>query len=202
MPTGYTALIEKGQTFEDFALGCARAFGACVMQRDDPMGDKPKLRQEGSYHENRILEASAELGAFQTMDQNQRVATGQELRTEAMASAQKYLNDKIVLKGKYEDMIRRAQAWNPPSPDHEQLKQFMIEQINSSIDFDCNISYALEELDKKTKMKPLDYYNEKVKSLEWDVNYHTEQLEKDRERQNQANDWILKLYESLGVDYE
>jgi hypothetical protein len=36
MPTGYTEkLMEKGQTFQQFALLCARNFGALVMMRDD-----------------------------------------------------------------------------------------------------------------------------------------------------------------------
>jgi hypothetical protein len=36
MPTGYTAPIADGMTFEQFALGCARAFGALVTMRDEP----------------------------------------------------------------------------------------------------------------------------------------------------------------------
>ncbi len=47
MPSGYTENIYYGKkvAFKDFALGCARAFGACVMQRDDPADVKPKIRQ-------------------------------------------------------------------------------------------------------------------------------------------------------------
>jgi len=40
MPTGYTAEIYEGEkevTFEKFALTCARAFGACITIRDEPM---------------------------------------------------------------------------------------------------------------------------------------------------------------------
>lgn len=202
MPTGYTAAVANGQSFEDFALGCARAFGACLYQRDDPMSDKPKLREESDYHTKRLLEDSAELGAFLTMDEEQKLAAGIELREEAIANAQKYMNDKIVLKSQYDAMIDKARKWYPPTPDHTKLKLFMIEQLQSSIDFDCNISYYIEELEKKTKMTPLDFYNEKVSKLEWSVRYHEEELEKERKRMEESNDWILELYKSLGVEYE
>ena len=57
MPSGYTSDIYNGKevTFKDFALGCARAFGACVMQRDDPADEKPKIMPEESYHARRVL---------------------------------------------------------------------------------------------------------------------------------------------------
>lgn len=37
MPTGYTASVQEGKVteFRDFAMECARAFGALVMMRDE-----------------------------------------------------------------------------------------------------------------------------------------------------------------------
>lgn len=40
MPTGYTADIKDGISFETYAMNCARAFGACVSLRDKPSGGK------------------------------------------------------------------------------------------------------------------------------------------------------------------
>lgn len=42
MPTGYTYPVaeEKVDTLAEFALQCARAFGACVTMRDEP-SNKP-----------------------------------------------------------------------------------------------------------------------------------------------------------------
>lgn len=34
MPSGYTCGIEKGITFKEFALGCARAFGAKAIEEE------------------------------------------------------------------------------------------------------------------------------------------------------------------------
>lgn len=45
MPSCYTSDIADGKdvSFNDFVLKCARAFGACIEQRDDNANDKPKL---------------------------------------------------------------------------------------------------------------------------------------------------------------
>ncbi|VTR91619.1 unnamed protein product [Gemmata massiliana] len=38
-------------------------------------------------------------------------------------------------------MLEHVRAWEPPSTDHENLKQFMIDQLRESIDFDCRGEY-------------------------------------------------------------
>ena len=47
MATGYTMDIYDGKnvSFEDFCLSCARAFGACILQRDDNTSIKPQLQK-------------------------------------------------------------------------------------------------------------------------------------------------------------
>jgi hypothetical protein len=37
MPTGYTAAIKDGISFEKFVWDCARGMGALVMMRDEPL---------------------------------------------------------------------------------------------------------------------------------------------------------------------
>lgn len=45
MPTGCTAkLHEDDQSFRDFALTCARAFGATIAMREEPLDAPPSER--------------------------------------------------------------------------------------------------------------------------------------------------------------
>ena len=62
MATGYTHSIKNDITFEQFALLCARAFGACIEMRDDPT-DKPipKKFKVDSYHAKELKEAKTKL---------------------------------------------------------------------------------------------------------------------------------------------
>jgi hypothetical protein len=58
MPTGYTAPIADGMTFEQYALGCARAFGALVTMRDEPSDAPIPEKLEPDTYYQRSLEAS------------------------------------------------------------------------------------------------------------------------------------------------
>ncbi len=202
MPTGYTSDIQNDISFEDYLLGCARAFGACVHQRDDSMKDKPKLRAVSDHYEETILEMEAELGAIRTMNREQREKYGQELKEEAIAYAQKSFNEKVLLKNKYDAMLAKAQAWNPPTPDHVNLKQFMIDQINESIRFDCDTAYTLEKLTEASNAKPVDLVEEKAVGYERSIKFYEEEWAKDKSRVEEANRWISALYDSLGIEYD
>ena len=199
MPTGYTADIANDISFEEYALRCARAFGAFIHQRDDSLSDGPKLREESNYYQEKVIEAEAELGALQTMTMEQKEATGQELKDAEIEQQQKWFNEKVLLKNKYEAMLAKVNEWTPPTSEHAQLKQFMADQIVQSIDFDCNTAAAIESLRKASEMTPLEYYAKEVKDLEWKVIYYAEEADKEQKRNTEANAWIDALCGSLGV---
>ena len=51
MPTGYTAEVQKGISFDKYALNCARAFGALVSMRDEPSDKEiPEKLEPSDYH--------------------------------------------------------------------------------------------------------------------------------------------------------
>ena len=68
MPTGYTDAIKDGITFQQFAMNCARAFGACVTMRDDP-SDKPipERFEPSAWHKERLGDAYAALSELDKM---------------------------------------------------------------------------------------------------------------------------------------
>lgn len=199
MPTGYTSKIEDGQSFEDFVLGCARAFGACIMQRDDPMKDRPKLREVSTFHAEQLPEALAMLGYLQSLDDNQQEEYGQQERDKDIAQIQKYIEERRALEGKYHAMLDKVGAWTPPTPEHAGLKEFMVKQIVDSIQFDCSTNYYVESLQKAISKKPIDYYNEALEQQERSCTYHEEEQEKEEQRVAESNAWILELYKSLGI---
>ena len=202
MPTGYTAGIENDISFEDYLLSCARAFGACDHQRNDSMKAKPKLRDVSDHYEENILEMEAELGAIRSMNREQREKYGQELKDEYIAYAQKSFNEKVLLKNKYDAMLAKVQAWNPPTPDHANLKQFMIDQINDSIRYDCDTAYTLEKLTEATNAKPVALVEEKAAGYESSIKFYEEEWAKEKQRVEEDNRWISALYDSLGIEYE
>ena len=204
MPTGYTADIEKDMSFEDFVLRCSRNFGATMHQRDDDMKDKPKLRGvESSYHVDALSNAKKTVAELEAMaGVNSRTEYGKKVIEEETASGQKYFNKAVALRNKYEAMLRKVYSWFPPTPDHENLKKFMIDQITQSITHDCDTHFTMKRLTDLSKANPLDKYNEALKRAYKDVEYHETELYKERERNAGANKWIAALYDSLGIEYD
>lgn len=193
MPSGYTADIHDGKdvTFKDFALSCARAFGAFIHQRDDNIKDKPKLRvkNDDNYHIAKINEAKiwvkptkAEFDAY-------------------VVKQTAYYNEQIdkrnKLKIRYEDMLQQVKKWNPPTKEHDGLKKFMIEQLTESMNFDCSFDYYERELEKLKNLTYKDYVNDMRDSNKRDIKYHIEQLKKKNDNDDKANKWITDLYKSL-----
>ena len=193
MPTGYTADIYNGKdvSFNDFALKCARAFGACIEQRDDDPNDKPKLieKTKDSYNIKRLEEAK-----------KWKKPTKAEFDVYVKLQTA-YYNEKIdkqnKLKASYQKMLDKANAWTPPTKEHEGLKKFMIEQLNSSIEFDCGFEYYQRELNNIKQLTYNQYVKNMRASNKRDIEYHTNELKKDNERTDNRNAWISALYKSL-----
>jgi hypothetical protein len=198
MPSGYTADIEKDISFEDFVLGCARAFGACIMQRDDSAGDKPKLREEDTYYAEKLPEELAFLGYLQSLDDAQQEEFGNEERDKEISRIRGKLDATQALLTKYQLMAEKVGAWEPPTPNHVNLKEFMTGQIVESINFDCDTSYYTKLLQAAVTKTPLDFYQEALKNAEWQCDHYENQLNESRIRVKEANDWIIQLYKSLG----
>ena len=191
MPTGYTFDISNGKdvSFKDFALNCARAFGACVMQRDDPADEKPKIMPEESYHADKLKE----IGKFKKPTKTK----FNNYIKEQTAYWQESIDKKKKLQIAYDIKIKEAQNWTPPTPEHEGLKKFMIEQLTESMKFDCDGDFYESEL---ISLKALTYekYVLKEKSeYERSIVFHTEYLKKDLNTIRQRNKWIQDLYNSL-----
>lgn len=202
MPTGYTYAIENDQSFEDFVFGCARAFGACMHQRDDNSSERPKLREKDTYHEAKLVEAYNELERLNKMSGEERTKYGELLRKDKVDRTQELFNKKVVLKAKYESMLAKVYSWNPPSPKHQELKNFMSEQIKNSIDFDCNTKYDMEELSRLSQVSPYSMYEQALKDANWSYEYHKTQIAKAKVNFEESNEWIMQLYDSLGVEYK
>ena len=203
MPTGYTNDIQKDISFEDFALSCALAFGACIHQRDDSGKFRPKFR-EGDYtfHLDGLEETKKEIDELESMSEIERIEYGKKVIQKEIDENQEEILKQEVWKSKYTAMLRKVQDWQPPTPEHNQLKVFMADQINSSIQFDCDTSYSTRRIGKLRTEPPLNYFNVALKRATLQLKYHEECIAKEMNRVNEANKWIGALYDSLGVEYE
>ena len=196
MPTGYTSGVMDGTVtdFTEFALQCSRAFGACITLREEPLSSEIPEFKVSDHHKERLKETEEELSKFYEMSEDKKLKLYKSEQAEKVKSAEKTRAEKMETRKRYEAMLLKAKDFVPPSSDHEQFKNFMIEQLERSIEFDCSTKYCdLEE-------EPVDFETwkaDKVKSLMRDVEYYTKEYQKEQETVEKRNEWVRLLKESL-----
>lgn len=140
MPTGYTQKLYEGepQSFPEFALGAARAFGALITMRDDAPGVAIPEVFEPDAGEKAYLDAARLKLEELTKRTNDEWRLAMLAENEEMEAAAAKAADRVdAMRTRYEAMLAEVEAWMPPSSEHEEMKTFMRDQITSSIDFDC-----------------------------------------------------------------
>jgi hypothetical protein len=193
MPTGYTDSIKDGISFEQYVLNCAHAFGALIMLRDDPIDSPiPEFKVE-PYHYEWIEEAKAEFAKIEAMTKEECRAAAKKEYDDALAYQAESKRKRDDLRVKYGSMLAQVRGWEPPSPEHEGLKKFMIEQIEQSIEWDC-ADYEREV----PKLIPTDQWHLKALAHAREKMARREKnLAEEIERVESRNRWVRQLKESL-----
>lgn len=193
MPTGYTAEItsKEGISFEDFVMNCARAFGACVTMRDEPSDKEIPVFEASDYHIKGLRKANKELVEFKKLTKSDWENKAEDEFFSAIKKHEEDVKKYELQKSKYLKMLEKVKDWNAPSGDHKGLKDFMIKQITDSIEFDCHNP----EYPKISNAE--EWANKKLKSILWNLDYHTKNNREEIERVKGRNKWIKQLRESL-----
>lgn len=194
MPTGYTAELCDGDVpFEKFVLTCARAFGALMSMRDDRLDAPiPEKFEPHDYHAKALAAAAKALVEVRAMSVAEcEEATFKEFR-EAQAAYESEVEHKRAVRDRLLTMRAKVADWKPPTSEHEGLKKFMVEQLDSTIDWDGKVY-----LTPAKRATPEDWRRNRIASLERDVQYHTEHHRKDVEQADSRTAWVKALRESL-----
>lgn len=200
--TGYVHnMLDKKLNFEQFVWCCARAFGALVEMRDEPMNAPiPETLGRTSYHDERLEAAKAELPRLQAMSETERLEFGEARKAEAVTRLENTIAERDGDLASCRAMLVSVDAWVPPTPDHAGLKKFMREQLEISTA--AGQSYYIQELVKCKAKEPLAYFNDAVASAERDIEYHTKHANEDRVRYAENNEWLRQLRESVPLNTE
>lgn len=195
MPTSYTAKVQNGEIteFKDFAFICARAFGALMHLRDEPLSPHiPDEIESSCYHKDKAEDMETQLSALDKLsdDEIRELAAADNEKRQATHAA--YVAEKAAEKARYEAMLAKAKEWTPPSPDHAGLKDFMIKQLEESIRFDCSVTFAAPPA-----MDATTWLNARRKELQGELAYHRENIAKDDDRNAGNIAWIKALKSSF-----
>lgn len=197
MPTGYTADLHDGKpiTFEQFVLKCSRAMGAAIMQRDESPDVEIRERALDDYHVQNVAKSAARMQEAIARPLSEWEVLQERAITEAEAYREKYLADQAAMEERYRGMLAEVHAWAPPTPEHFGLKTFMIEQLESSIRFDCGDYVPAVPVRVSADLYAQTEIARLTKEHGRDVQY----LAEERERVAGQNAWVRALRESLAV---
>ena len=204
MPTGYTAGILDGKvnTFEEFATVCTRAFGATIHMRDNPMDSPYEPRTPSDYHTNSIQSKRERLEEIESMSDEKIVEDfNTQLGEDLKYHQTKMEEDKRNLE-KLNSMLESAKSWSPPTEDHQPFRNFMIEQIESTIKVDGDPSYHVNKIvgikkQMEEGINPKEYREETIQEIKSQISYHETEYQKELVRCKDSNDWMDKFFESI-----
>lgn len=184
MPTGYTAIIDDNPdvTFKEYAWRCARAFGALVLLRDDTGARRDALTK-----------AEAKLGELKTMTLQQAKALCEAEHQHRCQEIEKGNKREAEITRRYEAMAAAVRGWTPPSPDHEGLKEFMLEQLDTG-----RPSYAREPTELPKPPTAEVWLGKQLASVAKDVEYYRKRWQEEQEWTASRNEWLADLRKSLG----
>jgi hypothetical protein len=196
MPTGYTAkLIEEGQAFPEFVMTCARAFGALVEMRDDPLDAPiPDKFEVPPYHADQLRLAQQQASELANMSEEQRIEYGSRIKKEEIESREASIAKNNATNAKIAAMARQVEAWTPPTSEHEDLKAFMLEQLRASLESN---DYLEERLDQVKRQSPLGLWHGAHSQALRSIVYHAKENEDAYARAAKRTTWVRELRRSL-----
>jgi len=194
MPTGYTYKIEEGCTFNEFIMKCARAFGALIHMRDSSQGAEiPDVIEPNDYHAKALTKAKARLSEVSAMSVTEIDAARKAEFATSLKSSRESNEQRAMNIERYNHILAQVQDWEPPTSDHQDLKRFMIEQIEISVpkQYECDAPLILSAE---------AWLEDARESANRDIKYHTEKNEKEIERCKEKTQWVNDLRASLKGD--
>lgn len=145
MPTGYTAGVMDGsiKTFEEFAKQCMRAF---VWHMRDESWDADYRPVKPSEHKKKAVELLLkELAALKTKDEMKLWGAEVKRIKSSIKDYVKLQRESNANNMRLEAMLQRARAFVPPTEQHAQIKAFMIQQLEVSLEQSDYYQRCIEE---------------------------------------------------------
>ena len=194
MPTGLTAGIAHDMSFEDFIWDCARQFGALISMRDYPKDAPiPDAFNVSNYHTKALKQEKEMLEELKNMSRDALTDAAEAEFECSLASYEKSIVEHAELRDKYLAMQAKVESWEPPSPDHFELKTFMLNQIKESIDYDCSDKYNI----CPARQTGFQHFNQYLKRLLDSISDHTKEHRKEVKRAAGRTKWVQQLKQSL-----
>ena len=200
MVTAYTQGIIDGsiKTFKDFALICARA---SIHMRGADLSAEFKERIPDSFYDEQIKGAEKMIEEIKSLSDEEIIKRKREKIEKGIKRHEKEFLEKVELQKKLNNFLLDAKNYKPPTEDHKQVRYFMIEQLENTIEWMCDIKFNKDEINSLNK--ELNNLNPEMIKLEYLSNFHSavelyyKEKKKELERCENSNKWHKAYLKSL-----
>ncbi len=196
MPTGYTHKVASGEItkFDEFVWDCARAFGAMITLRDTPMdGKQPEEFVADPYYGQKLADAKRRYDELRDMTAAEIEAARDKAQQEVIDAAERMAEKDRETRERYETMLSKVEAWEPPTSEHVALRDFMLSQLKQSIDFDCH-----ERPTVVKKLPPaMEWWEQELDKINGEIQRYRREVERENALVEGRNRWVKQLAGSL-----
>ena len=194
MPTGYTSKVANGEITElkDFAMKCARAFGACVTLRDSN-APIPDVIEPSDFSQRKLKDIKDEITCLKGLTVDETCKIKEKEYKQKMEQYKDDTKENMLLDINYRVLLAKVEKWTPPTDEHVGLKTFMLKQITESIEWNAYVS----EPPVRDLSTTQEYIEKRVKTLEESKKYHEKRWQREVERAASNTKWLKDLRDSL-----
>ena len=196
MPTGLTQPLCDGQdmTFEQYAKRIATQFVSDAYDRGaDYVPPRTLNPSDDSFYHDMLRDAQDRLRAIRLLSteacQRRADAAYDEL-VERYYERQHELEDG---RERFAELRAKVLRFEPPTEEHERFAELMLEQIDSTVEWDYRTNYYTlpNRIDGETWRK------QEIAAAENEIERATQHIEDDRLRFEKRNQWVASLYDSI-----
>lgn len=194
--TGFTQIIEDHDdvTFEQYLWRCARGMMAFVRERESGLDAQVPLEVVPQpFYEEWLTSERERLAELESLTLDGAANAMAEENAERLRKHQEYDAERRKRCRQYDKMRDQVVKWQPPTPEHEGLKEVMLEQIEISMP---DHEREADEL-PVAATDPAKWRDERIEHARQEVKRREESLSKEHERCRKATEWIQALHKQI-----
>jgi hypothetical protein len=189
VPNGINSKLYYGEvTFSDWLLGFARDF---ITREYDAEELLPEEFKPNPYYVERLAEARNrvdEVLAWSEVMAELEAQVSYEIELDKWEQHQTELRARL---DRYTAMMSKIESWEPPTEEHQALKEFAIRQLREGLDNDFYTD------DKPQKLTGEEFRRQELRVALNKSRVFEDELESERQNAERNTDWAKKLRASL-----
>jgi hypothetical protein len=165
--------------------------------RDDPMDAQiPEQFEPSDYYRTKANEANQTLDNLLAMHDVDKLVFGAEAKAKQVGEYEAWLVKDAEQNKRLEEMEAKVKAWTPPSPDHQGVKDFMLQQIETSKN---DLDWIKNLLQENRTAPEMRFYNDAVTNARNEIISNAVEQNKENKRAKDRDHWVRQLRESIAA---